>query len=162
MNKIKDLNYSIDIPLIKSPLFKKELDNGLFIAYISAICSYDYFIIKDRVLNHVTDKFEYKYWYEDFLINDEYDSANHKIASIEDICVIVYKNVSEDCMYAKENDILICVAYTDEKHRNNGYMTFLLSKLKEIYNDKLVVDTYTDELINICKKLEIRSFRNNF
>lgn len=133
----------------------KKGDN--YIAKICAICCYKDLIVEKQYYDYEKDKQIFNYIFKESF----WDYPRHSISYIGKKALIIFKRQLRDCCHAKRGEIVVCVAYTDEKYRNSGLMTKLLSDLTKKYKH-IVVDTYTDELITVCKKLGIKSFKGNF
>jgi hypothetical protein len=73
--------------------------------------------------------------------------------------VVLYIPNHSYLMYEiKNKKILLWVCYTEKESRNNSYMTLLLQKLISMYPKKTInVDTYSNELLHVCKKLGIQT-----
>lgn len=63
-------------------------------------------------------------------------------------------------LYEVGNEIMIWVCYTEEGCRGQEYITTLLKHLKNTFPGKqIVIDTYNESLLQICRKLGFRIFR---
>ena len=137
-------------------LFKVQKGNN-YIARICAQCCYKNLIVEKQHYDYEKDKQIFNYTFEDSF----WDYPRHRISYIGKKALIIYKRQRSDCCFAKRGEIVVCVAYTEKRYRNNGLMTALFSDLTKKYKH-IVVDTYTDELITVCKKFGIKSFKGNF
>ncbi|MDY0292851.1 MAG: hypothetical protein RBR02_11020 [Desulfuromonadaceae bacterium] len=146
--------------LIEHPDFFSIKKGDNYIAKICALCCYKDPIDEEHHYDYNKDKQINNYTFYD-PENSYWDYPRHYISYIGKKALIIYKRQRRDCCAAKRGEIVVCVAYTEKKYRNCGLMTKLFSDLTKKYKH-IVVDTYTDELITVCKKLGIKSFKGNF
>lgn len=145
--------------ITRHPDFFEQIERNNYIAQVCYECGYKD-IVKEKVVIDQECNFNRTYMFKECMY--EYPDDDHYISYIDKKSIIIYREQYHDCCNAKKGDIVICVAYTDEKYRNNGFMTKLLFDLKESIDKQLVIDTETKELIKICKKLGIKSFKWGF
>ena len=158
--KKTNLKRVITCKLVKHPGFTKNINNNNTLAQICAECCYKEIILENVSIDYETSKNIKTFLFDEYMYSiPEFD--NHYISYIDDKSLIIYKRQKSNCCFAKKGDILVCVAHTDKKHRNKGLMTELLKNLSLKYKN-IVINTYTDPLVRISKRLHIKSFKGNF
>lgn len=99
-----------------------------------------------------TDKSIRTYNFKDYYLRpDNYGHYPYYVASFPNKSYLMYEVNSE---------IFIWACYTEENHRDKGYMTELLNFLKREYPEKkITIDTFNESLRQSCIKLGINVFR---
>lgn len=122
-------------------------------AEITLRCGAVCFIESDLAFNHPTGEMWTLYRFHESISEDDSDSlwkSPYTVLYIPNHSYLMYE--------IKDKKVLLWVCYTEKELRNNGYMTLLLQKLISMYPKKLIfVDTYSNELLHVCKKLGIRT-----
>ena len=140
-------------------IFKKRLSQFLEVhkknnfAEITSLCGAVRFIKSNFTFNHSTGEMLTTYRFHTSMLEDDSNDLS------KTPYVVLYIPNHSYLMYEiKDKKILLWVCYTEKESRNNGYMTLLLQKLISIYPKKtIIVDTYSNELLHVCKKLGIQS-----